>query len=41
MALLATKKHDQKTRSADFSLQSVVKFSKVCRMRYTQHTNQT
>ena len=31
----------QKTRSADFSLQSVVKYSKVRRMRYTQLTNQT
>jgi len=34
-------KHDQKTRSADFSRQSVVKYSKVRRMRYSQHTNQT
>jgi len=32
-------KHDQKTRSTDFSRQSVVKYSKVCCMRYTQHTN--
>ena len=34
-------KYDQKTQSAEFSLQSVVKYSKVRRMRYTQHTNQT
>ena len=34
-------KHDQKTRSADFSRQSVIKYSKVRRMWYTQHTNQT
>jgi len=33
-------KHDQKARSAYFSRQRV-KSSKVCRMRYTQHTNQT
>ena len=33
-------KHDQKTQSADFSLQSVVKCSKVRCIRYTQHTNQ-
>jgi len=39
--VISARKHDQKTRSADFSRQRVVKYSKVRCMRYTQHTNKT
>ena len=36
----SVEKHDQKTQPADFSLQSVVKYSRVRLMGYTQYTNQ-